>query len=252
MKNLGYLLKLIARWAILTFSISVLLFVTAGTTRLPSLRNYLATFSAFLLATMFAIDPGLAKERSSTFEKGGPPGRFAAGLSFLATPVLAALEVGRLDWFRSVPVDVRRSSLLLFAGAMALQMWAMIVNPFFSPEIRLQPERGHRLVACGPYRLLRHPGYLAMLVAAPATALAIGSWLALLPAAAFCLVIVKRVGTEQEFLERNLPGYSEYMTRVRGRLLPWVDFRRHPGRNAVSSTRLGTAAQDGRENTSSL
>jgi protein-S-isoprenylcysteine O-methyltransferase Ste14 len=234
LNNTGYLLKLIARWAILTFSISVLLFVTAGTTRLPSLRNYLATFSAFLLATMLGIDPGLAKERSSTLEKGGPPGSFAAGLSFLATLVLAALEVGRLEWFHSVPVDVRRTSLLLFAGAMALQMWAMIVNPFFSPEIRLQPERDHRLVACGPYRLLRHPGYLAMLVAVPATALAIGSWLALVPATAFCLVIVKRVGLEEEFLQRNLPGYSEYMTRVRGRLIPGIDFRRPTCRNSVS------------------
>jgi protein-S-isoprenylcysteine O-methyltransferase Ste14 len=244
LKNTGYVLKLIARWAIFTFSISVLLFGTAGTTRLPSLRNYLATFSAFLLATMLAIDPGLAKERSSTFENGGPPpGRFAAGLSFLATLVFAALDVGRLEWFHSVPVDVRRTSLLLFAGAMALQMWAMIVNPFFSPEIRLQPECDHRLVACGPYRLLRHPGYLAMLVAVPATALAIGSWLALVPATAFCLVIVKRVGLEEEFLQRNLPGYTEYMTRVRGRLIPGIDFRRPTCRNAVSSD---FASQDNR------
>ncbi len=235
MKNPGHLPKLAARWVILTLSISLLLFVAAGTTRLASLRNYLATFSAFLLATMLAIDPGLAKERSSTFEKRGTSGRFAAGLSFLATLAVAALEVGRLHWLHSVPVDARRSCLVLFAGAMALQMWAMVVNPFFSPEIRLQSERGHKLVACGPYRLLRHPGYLAMLVAVPASALAIGSWLALAPAAAFCLTILKRVGAEEEFLQQKLAGYSEYIGRVRGRLFPRMDFRRHPCRNPVSS-----------------
>lgn len=236
MRNANYWVKVFARWAVLTLSISTLLFVAAGTTRLPSLRNFLVTFSAFLLATMLGIDPGLAAERSRTSDKGATPGRFAAGLSFLATLTLAALEVGRFHWLRPVPADARLSSLVVFAAAMALQMWAMVVNPFFSPDIRLQSERGHRLVACGPYRLLRHPGYLAMLAAVPASALAIGSWLALLPAALFCLVILKRVDAEEEFLQRRLAGYSEYMGRVHGRLFPRVDSVRRPCRDSVSST----------------
>lgn len=235
MKNPGQLHKLLARWVVLTISISLLLFVAAGTRRLPSLQSYLATFAAFQLATMLAIDPGLAKERSSTFEKKGTSGRFAASLSFLATLTVAAFEVGRIHWLHSVPLDLRRTCLVLFAGAMALEMWVMIANPFFSPEIRLQSERGHKLVADGPYRLLRHPGYLAMLVAVPASALAIGSWLALIPAAAFCLTILKRVAAEEEFLPQRLAGYGEYMGRVRGRLFPRIDFRRHPRRNPVSS-----------------
>lgn len=235
MRNAGYWLKVFARWAVLTFSISALLLVAAGTTRLPSLRNFLVTFSAFLLATMLAIDPGLATERSRVSGAGATPDRFAAGLSFVTTLTLAALEAGRFHWLHPVPADARRSSLVLFAAATALQMWAMVVNPFFSPEIRLQAERGHRLIRCGPYRLLRHPGYLAMLVAIPASALAIGSWLALLPAAAFCLVILKRVGAEEEFLQNSLAGYREYMGRVRGRLFPRMDSSR-PCRDSVSST----------------
>ena len=236
MRNASYWVKLFARWAVLTLSISTLLFVAAGTTGLPSLRNFLVAFSAFLLTTMLAIDPGLATERSRTSDKGATPGRFAASLSFVTTLTVAALEVGRFHWLHSVPADARRCSLALFAGAMALQMWAMVVNPFFSPDIRLQSERGHRLIACGPYLLLRHPGYLAMLVAVPASALAIGSWLALLPAAAFCLVILKRVGAEEEFLQKSLVGYSEYMGRVRGRLFPRMDSMRRPCRNSYSST----------------
>ena len=102
------------------------------------------------------------------------------------------------------------------AAASTLQMWAMVVNPFFSPDIRLQPEHGHRLVTRGPYRLLRHPGYLAMLLAVPASALAIGSCLALVPAALFCLVILKRVRVEEQFLQSNLAGYTQYMDNVRG------------------------------------
>ena len=148
---------------------------------LSSLRYYLVTFSTFLLATMFSIDPGLTEERSRPLEQVTTTGRFAAALSFLVTLVLAALDVGRLHRFDSVSGKVRMGSLLLFAGATTLQLWAMVVNPYFSPEIRLQSTRGHRLVTCGPYRFLRHPGYLAMLTSVPASALAIGSWLALAP-----------------------------------------------------------------------
>jgi len=156
-------------------------------------------------------------------------------VSFLATLAVAALEVGRFHSLRPVPVAMRGSGLILFVAAMALEMWAMVANPFFSPDIRLQSDRGHRLITCGPYRAIRHPGYLAMLVAVPASALAIGSWLALAPAVAFCLVILKRVGAEEEFLQQNLAGYGEYMGQVRDRLFPRMVFRRHLHQELVSS-----------------
>jgi protein-S-isoprenylcysteine O-methyltransferase Ste14 len=111
----------------------------------------------------------------------------------------------------------------------------MVVNPFFSPDIRLQSERGHRLITCGPYRAIRHPGYLAMLVAVPASALAIGSWLAFVPAVAFCLVILKRISAEEEFLQQNLAGYGEYMGQVRDRLFPRMVFRHHLHQELISS-----------------
>jgi len=235
MRSVTYWLKLFARWAIVSLSISLLLFVAAGTTRPPSLRHYLVTFSALLLVTMLSIDPGLAEERSRTFDRVATPHRFATGAFFLGTLALAALDIGRLHWFDHVPSSMRTRALLVFGGATTLEMWAMVVNSFFSPDIRLQPERGHRLITDGPYRLLRHPGYLAMLVSVPASALAIGSWLALVPAVAFCLVILKRVGAEEEFLQQNLAGYGEYMGKVRGRLFPRMVFRRYPCRELVSS-----------------
>jgi protein-S-isoprenylcysteine O-methyltransferase Ste14 len=174
---------------------------------------------------MFSIDPGLVEERSRPDGKVTSPGRFAAGLSFLATLQLAAFDIGRLHRFDSVSGVVRTGSLLLFTAATALQLWAMAINPFFSPEIRLQSERGHQLVTCGPYRFLRHPGYAAMIISVPASGLAIGSWLALVPAAAFCLVIRNRVRAEEDFLQKNLAGYSDYMRQVRGGLFPRIAAR---------------------------
>ena len=179
---------------------------------------------------MFSVDPGLAEERSHPVEKATTPGRFAAGLWFLATLVFAALDIGRLHRFDSVSGEVRMGSLLLFGAGTTLQLWAMVINPFFSPEIRLQSERGHQLVTCGPYRLLRHPCYLAMIISVPASGLAIGSWLALVPATTFCLVILKRVRVEEKFLQKNLAGYCDYMRQVRGRLFPRIAVRHRPDR----------------------
>jgi protein-S-isoprenylcysteine O-methyltransferase Ste14 len=244
-RNIGYFVKLFIRWASVTLSVSLLLFLAAGSTELSSLRYYLVSFSALLLATMFSVDPGLAEERSRPLEQATTPGRFAAALSFLGTLVLAALDIGRLHRFDSVSGDVRMGSLLLFAGATTVQVWAMVVNPYFSPEIRLQSERGHQLIACGPYRFIRHPGYLAMLTSVPASALAIGSWLALVPAAAFCLVILKRVRAEEEFLQKNLAGYCNYTRQVRGRLFPWIAIRPRPHRLSVT-TKFDLPGSEGR------
>jgi len=90
-----------------------------------------------------------------------------------------------------------------------------VVNPFFSPALRIQVERGHSAITCGPYRIVRHPGYLAMLIAVPASALTLGSWLALIPALAFSAVIVRRTALEDCYLMQNLHGYMEYTESVR-------------------------------------
>ena len=171
-------LHLLARWALITASLSALLFLAAGTTHITSIRRYLLVFSAQLLATMLAVDPQLAKERAHPSHPGIDNGlRFAAGVLFLLTLTVAAASVGRLRLILNVPNSLREAALIAFALSGLLQTWAMIVNPFFSPVVRLQTERGHHVIAHGPYRFVRHPGYLAMLIALPTSALAIGPWL---------------------------------------------------------------------------
>jgi len=96
------------------------------------------------------------------------------------------------------------------------------VNRFFVPVIRIQSDRGHRVVSSGPYAVMRHPGYAGTLLAAPAAALAIGSWGALIPALALSATFLSRAAHEDRFLHANLPGYAEYTGRVRFRLVPGV------------------------------
>lgn len=221
MKRRAYAIRAVTNWAILTALLAGGLLLAAGTTRIPTLRAYVAVFSVLLLFTMLAVDPGLAHERAHP-QAGGQDarGRFATGFLFLTTVGFAAVDVGRLHESNTVPPMLSVISLIAFAADLSLQIWAMIVNPFFSPVIRIQAARGHHVIMRGPYRSLRHPGYLAMLIAIPASAIAIGSWLALIPAAGFCAVIVRRAGREDEFLKRNLPDFIDYTKHVRGGLFP--------------------------------
>ncbi len=220
-KNAPYFFSVLVRWATVTASLAALLFFTAGTTQIASLRAYFALFAVVLLVTMVLVDPQLAEERSHPGRAvTAADSRFAAAILFLATLAVAALDVGRLHLSDAVPGSLRTTALFVFALSATFQAWAMAVNPFFSPVIRLQKEGGHRVVAGGPYRFVRHPGYLAMLTLIPASALAIGSCLALLPAAGFCLVVVHRTQIEDRFLTDNLPGYADYAIRVRASLFP--------------------------------
>lgn len=119
-----------------------------------------------------------------------------------------------------MPLSARLAGLGVFAAAMALVVRSAAVNRYFSPVVRIQSERGHRLVTAGPYRLLRHPGYLGMALAFPASAAALGSWFALAIALVSVWLILRRVVLEDRYLRANLPGYSAYAESVRYRLVP--------------------------------
>jgi protein-S-isoprenylcysteine O-methyltransferase Ste14 len=217
-RDRSHILRVTARWASLSAALGALLFFAAGTIEIRGLRTYLLVFSGLLLATMLAARPDLVEERFHPAEgKLDAGGSLATGFLFLVTLTAAALDVGRLHVSDTVPQAIRMASLVTFALATLTQAWAMAVNPFFSPVVRIQSERGPHLVTDGPYRIIRHPGYLAMLISVPASALAIGSSLALIPGLTFSGVIARRAAIEDEFLKLNLAGYA---LEVRSRLVP--------------------------------
>lgn len=78
------------------------------------------------------------------------------------------------------------------------------------------------VVMSGPYRYVRHPGYVGMTAFLAATPVALGSRAAFVPESVIVLMLVLRTALEDRTLRKELPGYAEYAAQVRYRLLPRV------------------------------
>ena len=140
---------------------------------------------------------------------------------FLSIYVVAGLDAVRFEWSVMSPW-LWPLGLALWLPGYALFAWAMGVNPFFEKTVRIQTERGHRVIDTGPYALIRHPGYLGFLGWGLSTPLLLGSWWAFVPALLSIVAMLVRTALEDRTLHAELPGYREYASRVRNRLIPGV------------------------------
>jgi protein-S-isoprenylcysteine O-methyltransferase Ste14 len=141
--------------------------------------------------------------------------------AFYAIIPVAALDDGRFHWF---PLSwwVSAVGYVLFFAGLALVARAEAVNKHFEVTVRIQTDRGHTVVDTGPYRVVRHPGYVAGIIFSIGAALALGSLWALVPAGIASALLILRTRWEDQMLQAELPGYREYAERVRYRLLPGV------------------------------
>jgi protein-S-isoprenylcysteine O-methyltransferase Ste14 len=198
------------------------LFGAAGRIDIAEFWVYVAILAAVSTLSLTVLDPDLVQERMR-------PGGRRIGLRFLPVVVvmflhwaMAGLDRGRLHLSDTVPPGLEAVALALFAFAWIAFVWAMYVNRFFSSIARIQSERGHTVITAGPYRFVRHPGYTAALLAAVTSGIALGSWVSTFIAPIALVLLVWRTTVEDRMLQRDLPGYAHYATRVRYRLLPGI------------------------------
>ena len=140
---------------------------------------------------------------------------------WLGSLVLAGLD-RRWGWSAPFPILAAVVGACLFVAGDLLILWAMAVNRFFTRLVRIQQERGHSVVRAGPYRYVRHPGYIGWSLMCVSMPLVLGSWWGLAAAVASVGGIVVRTVFEDATLRRELPGYAEYAHQIRWRLLPYV------------------------------
>ncbi len=137
------------------------------------------------------------------------------------TVPVAALDDGRFHWSH-VPCWVCGIGYVLLVAGLAGMTWAESVSKFFEPTVRIQTDRGHKVIDAGPYAIVRHPGYAFGYLLSVGMPLALGSLWALIPVILSGLLMVLRTVWEDQALREELAGYEEYAQRVRYRLIPGV------------------------------
>jgi protein-S-isoprenylcysteine O-methyltransferase Ste14 len=145
----------------------------------------------------------------------------ALQLLFVAILVVGALDTGRFGW-SALPLWLQVVGVLLMMASLLLLGWAMGQNPHFEATVRIQTDQQHRVVESGPYRIVRHPGYVAAVLLVIGMALVLRSAWALIPATLAALDMIARTAAEDRFLHANLEGYRAFAQRTRYRLLPGV------------------------------
>lgn len=204
-----------------------ILFLSAG--RLDWWEAWAFLFVYFLIALATAIwmlrtNPELVQERDRPGRNAKSWDNLLVGLNLLMTLALFAAigwDAGRLGW-SDMPLWLRIVGLLGLIPAFGLPLWASRVNAYLSSRVRIQDERGQTVVAAGPYRHVRHPMYLGMVLYDISLPLLLGSWWGLAVGTVMIGLVFLRTALEDKTLHKELPGYGEYSQQVRYRLIPGV------------------------------
>jgi len=144
-------------------------------------------------------------------------------VAFGSVFILAAAGLDALfHWSKGFGLGWELFGLALIVLGYLFGSYALVENAYFSGTVRIQEERGHKVVSSGPYKWVRHPGYAGSVLGSLGMPLLLDSAWAYLPALVLIAFFVLRTSLEDRFLQENLPGYREYAQKVRYRLLPGV------------------------------
>jgi len=192
-----------------------------------------AYFAAMILSTVisrviaFRKNPGILAERARSldnkdakeWDKKLVP--FAAMLGPLSIILVSGLDA-RFGWTTGLPAWVPLAGFILLILALLLGNWAFLENQFFSGTVRIQTDRGHYVIDTGPYRYVRHPGYVSAIWTFMAIPVMFGSLWGLIPGLFTFALFILRTALEAKTLQEELPGYKEYTQRTKYRLFPGI------------------------------
>lgn len=209
--------------------VAIVLFVAAGTLawrRAWVLVAVLLVVRTLSAVAVFRVNPALLRERATVLIHQHQPWidrlillPFMA-TAFVGVPAVAALDAFHWHALPSPPLALASVGLVLFALGWTIIAAALRENPFAATVVRFQHERQHRVVASGIYSVVRHPMYAGNTLVNVGLSFWLGSYTAALFAAIPLGLLMGRIGLEERFLRRELPGYREYAARVPYRLLP--------------------------------
>jgi len=141
--------------------------------------------------------------------------------AFFIPSIVAGLEYGLTKKSFATPLLILIGLALLIASSV-LENWAMLVNRHFEKNIRIQSDREQTVVTSGPYKYIRHPGYLGYILRLVAFPLMLGLVWSILPVGIGIIIYVVRTHIEDNILKKELNGYLEYTQRTKYRIIPLI------------------------------
>jgi protein-S-isoprenylcysteine O-methyltransferase Ste14 len=206
----------------------VLLFGGAG--RFNWLLGWIFAIVWFVPKLIFFVilrwrDPNLLVERATRHQNTQHYDRIILPLYFVfafGTLLVASFDGGRFQWSGELSIVWIVITYLIYLFGNSVAGWAIMSNPFFSSESRLQTDRDQKVTSSGPYRFIRHPSYSVSVLLWLVTGPMLESWWALIPGFMAGLMMIIRTVYEDRMLNVELPGYADYAQQVRYRLLPGV------------------------------
>lgn len=140
---------------------------------------------------------------------------------FLLLPLVAGLDI-RFGWTGELGIPWHVVGAGVFAIGLGIFGWAMITNAYFSTAVRIQNDRGQTVCRSGPYRFVRHPGYTGAILQSLGTPILLGSAWACVPGMLAAVLMIIRTALEDRTLQKELPGYQDFVKEVHYRLLPGI------------------------------
>ena len=202
-----------------------ILFISAGRIDWLAAWIYLGIYAGTVVTNMTIILPrnpqfiaerGRVKEDAKGWDKQVTS---IAGVFMIGGLVVPGLDL-RFGWSPQFALTAQMAGFFVLALGYALFSWAMLSNEYFETKVRIQKDRGQTVATSGPYRYVRHPGYVGLILQLLATPIALGSWWGVVPAFCATGMFIVRTALEDKTLKEELDGYRDYAERVRYRLVP--------------------------------
>ena len=217
--------NIVLRAVVTALFILALIFVPAGTFQWTEAWIFLTLYAIAVAAALIRMKkkaPDLLKERMKRKKDAKRWDKifmviYSIFLMFLL--VVPGLDAVRFGWSK-VGLIVKLLAFIGYLPAFAIVYWTMKENAYLSDVVRIQEDRGHTVCTTGPYKYVRHPMYMGVILIMLCYPLSLGSLYALIPAVIIVILFLIRTALEDKTLNEELAGYKEYAQKVRYRLLP--------------------------------
>ncbi len=212
------------RWIIVT---GIVYFLSAGALNITRVWLYIAIYifgSALIGILLMRKSISLLNDRGEIKEGTKFTDKIIITLYFvfaiIITPLVAGFDCRYNNQF--LPFYFFYIGVLFYLLSAVFSIWPMYYNPFFEGTVRIQKDKNHKVIKSGPYKIIRHPGYLGMFLGSFPIPFAFGSKLSFYPVGIMLVLVIIRTYYEDKILRKELSGYIEYCEEVKYRLLPFI------------------------------